>query len=253
MFIFYIDESGTGLNDKDKKGRDDYFILAAVAVNADNCLVMSDKVSELKEQIFPHFEPEDWEIKGRDIRQGNKFFEKKKWEERIGVFEAIAGILSNHEYSLFSILANKKQFSVEFTGSEWNDQNLYRVTFSKLLDELNDFLIENNDQGFLFLDSRSSHHSSIQDRRLIDVYLAWLSKRRTKCRFVELPIFGSSNFYSGLQLADFFAYLVNCISTEKVKNKIDQTIMYPEEARRHDLQKAFERLKARIVKLVEIP
>jgi hypothetical protein len=250
MFIFYIDESGTNLSDKVKK---DYFILASVAVHVNDCSRMFDRVSSLKQQIFPYLKPEDWEIRGRNIRQGTAPFKQKNWEERISIFEAIADVLSSREYNLFSVLSNKKQFSVEFTGADWTDQDLYRITFFKLLDELNNFLVVNDTQGFLFLDSRSSHHSSVQDRRLIDAYLEWLSKRREIGRFVELPMFGASNFYSGLQLADFFGYLVNCISTETVKDKVDKALMRPEDSRRHDLLRSFERLKARIVTFVEIP
>jgi len=43
------------------------------------------------------------------------------------------------------------------------------------------------------------------------------------------------------------------VSNEKVKEKIDKTLMRPDEARKHDLQKAFERLRERIVTFVEIP
>lgn len=247
MLLFYVDESGTGLSDK----KLDYFILASVAVHIDSCPEMYRNVSSLKRNIFPYLKPEDWEIRGRNIRQGDDAFKKKSWTERISIFENIAATLSSPSFHLFAVLANKKQFSSEFIGSEWTDQDLYRVTFSKLLDELNSFLISQDTRAMLFLDSRASQHSSIQDRRLIDAYSEWAS--RSESRFVELPIFGFSSFYPGLQLADFFGYLTNCVSNEKVKEKIDKTLMRPDEARKHDLQKAFERLRERIVTFVEIP
>jgi Protein of unknown function (DUF3800) len=247
MFIFYIDESGTGLSDQ----KFDYFVLASAAVHTDFCPEMYRHVSSLKRNIFPYLKPEDWEIRGRNIRQGDEAFKKKSWTERISIFESIATTLASPEYHLFAVLANKKQFSSESMGSNWKDEDLYRVTFSKLLDELNSFLIAQKTQGMLFLDSRSSHHSSIQDRRLIDVYSEWAS--RSESRFVELPIFGFSSFYPGLQLADVFSYLTSCVSNEKVKEKIDKTLMRPDETRKHDLQKAFDKLRERIVTLIEIP
>jgi hypothetical protein len=246
MLLFYVDESGTGLSDK--KG---YFILASVAVHIDFCPEMYRNVSSLKKDIFPYLKPEDWEIRGRNIRQGDGPFKEKSWVERISIFENIAGTLSSSSYHLFSVLANKEQFSSRFIGSGWTDEDLYRATFSKLLDELNSFLASQNTRGMLFLDSRASHHSSIQDRRLIDAYSEWAN--RSESRFVELPIFGFSSFYPGLQLADFFGYLTNCVSNEKVKEKIDKALMHPDEIRKHGLQEAFEKLRQRIVTIVEIP
>jgi uncharacterized protein YpiB (UPF0302 family) len=43
------------------------------------------------------------------------------------------------------------------------------------------------------------------------------------------------------------------VSNEKVKEKIDKALMRPDEARKHDLQKAFDQLKPRIIRFVEIP
>jgi len=133
-----------------------------------------------------------------------------------------------------------------------DDDSLYRITFDRLLDELNTFLVEKDTQGFLLLDSRSSQSSSVQDRRLIDAYLDWFSKHPTECRFVELPMFGSSNFYPGLQLADFFAYLINSIFDEPIKDKVDKLLLRPDETRQHQLQEAFNVLEKRIVKLLKI-
>jgi len=77
MLLFYVDESGTGLSDK----KLDYFILASVAVHIDSCPEMYRNVSSLKRNIFPYLKPEDWEIRGRNIRQGDDAFKKKSWTE----------------------------------------------------------------------------------------------------------------------------------------------------------------------------
>jgi Protein of unknown function (DUF3800) len=246
MFLFYIDESGSLLGDT----KFDYFILACVAVHIDFCPEMHREVSRLKRSIFPYLKPEDWEIRGRSIRQGDPPFKERAWVERIGIFESIADTLSSPYCHLFTVLANKKLFSSEFIGSGWSDQDLYRVTFSKLLDELNVFLRQQDSRGISFLDSRASQHSSIQDRRLIDAYSEWAN--RTESRFIELPIFGFSSFYSGLQLADCFGYLTNCIANEKKKREKIGTLS-PSPARTHDLQRAFDKFKARIVVFTEIP
>jgi hypothetical protein len=119
-----------------------------------------------------------------------------------------------------------------------------------LLDELNIFLGQQDSRGMLFLDSRASQHSSIQDRRLIDAYSEWAN--RIESRFVELPIFGFSSFYSGLQLADCFGYLTNCIANEEKRREKTGTL-YPSPVRTHDLHRAFDKFRARIVMFTKIP
>nr|VFJ74496.1 MAG: hypothetical protein BECKFW1821C_GA0114237_10636 [Candidatus Kentron sp. FW] len=95
-----------------------------------------------------------------------------------------------------------------------SEEEAYRITFSRLLNMLHEFLLEIGDDGLLLIDSRSDLHSSVQDRRLVDVYRHWAREHDT--RFIELPWFGFSAFYSGLQLADFSGYLLDFEQNEMV-------------------------------------
>ncbi len=63
------------------------------------------------------------------------------------------------------------------------------------------------------MDSRSTQHTSIQDGRLLRVYRDWKSQTKSS-NFVELPLFGFSEFYTGLQLADYVVYLIDRSSKE---------------------------------------
>jgi hypothetical protein len=81
----------------------------------------------------------------------------------------------------------------------------------------------------------------VQDRRLIDAFRDWAGQREQQPRLVELPWFGFSAFYAGLQLADFCAYLVDFVSNENV-----------DFARAAEIHKAFEMIRGKL-KLVEIP
>jgi hypothetical protein len=51
-------------------------------------------------------------------------------------------------------------------------------------------------------------------RRSIDAYRDWASLREGGTRFVDVPWFGFSAFYAGLQLADFSAYLIDFMANE---------------------------------------
>ena len=158
MLLFYIDESGTGLKDQ----RSPYFILCAFSIAASDWAKMDSQVAALKRHLVSWAKPEDFEIKGRDMRRGEKFFRGQDWETRI--------------------------------------------------------------EAFHLVDMRSDMHSSVQDRRLIDAYREWINSRMGCTRLVELPWFGFSAFYAGLQLADFAAYLMDFTSNELERDTRDRPL-----------------------------
>lgn len=122
-----------------------------------------------------------------------------------------------------------------------SDAELYRVAFWRLLEELEIELTDLAESGIVLFDSLSDLHSSVQDRRMVDAFREWASLRSKPTRLVELPWFGFSEFYSGLQLADFCAYLVDFISNE---------VSRP--ARAEELHGAFSAI-AQKLKLVDVP
>ncbi|MFN6003777.1 MAG: DUF3800 domain-containing protein [Dolichospermum sp.] len=98
-----------------------------------------------------------------------------------------------------------------------------------------------NQSGILFLDSRSTHSTGKQDDRLVRAYREWVKSRKHDCNFVEQPWLGASQFYVGLQLADYVAYLIS-LKTQDIQ-KDDRNFGFLE---------AFDILKDKI-HLVEIP
>lgn len=121
------------------------------------------------------------------------------------------------------------------------EQDLYRLAFWRLLEEIEILLTHLDQPGMLLVDARSDLHSSVQDRRLVDAYREWNASRTTKTHIVELPWFGFSEFYAGLQLADFTAYLIDFIANEALCSR-----------RSEELHDAFVRLEGKI-RVVHIP
>jgi hypothetical protein len=68
MLLFYIDESGTGLKDT----RTPFFVLAAVAIHVRDWQEVDSQIAGLKRRLISWAKPEDFEIKGRDMRRGEK-------------------------------------------------------------------------------------------------------------------------------------------------------------------------------------
>ena len=209
MILFYLDESGTGLKDT----RSPYFVLAAIAVADTEWSALEGQVHALKRRLVVWAKPEDWEIKGRELRRGENFFVNQPWEKRAAAFDEIAQMIGDLPCHLFAVQTDKRLLP-EFVLT---DADLYRITFWRLLDELAAHLDRHQQSGMLLVDSRSNIQvrSSVQDRRLLDAYREWVGLRAEGSPFVELPWFGFSAFYAGLQLADFVAYLSDFVYSER--------------------------------------
>jgi hypothetical protein len=217
MMLFYIDESGTGLRDPNSP----YFVLSATAVHATDWKVIDAGVAALKRRLVSWAKPEDFEIKGRDLRRGEKFFKNQSWEWRMNAFLDSAKLLAELPCQVLTVQVDTRDLP-EYVRS---DTDLYRLAFWRLLEEIDSSLDRERQPGMLMVDMRSDMHSSVQDRRLIDAYRDWIGSRMGLTRLVELPWFGFSAFYAGLQLADFTAYLVDFVSTEIKRDERNRPLL----------------------------
>jgi hypothetical protein len=89
MILFYIDESGTGLGDV----RSPYFVLAAIAISAAEWRSFDSQVIALKRRLISWVKPEDWEVKGRDLRRDEKFFRSYNWPARVKAIQDVAQLM----------------------------------------------------------------------------------------------------------------------------------------------------------------
>jgi hypothetical protein len=233
MILFYIDESGTGLRDEQSP----FFVLAAVAIPADEWQRVDSRVASLKRHLVSWAKPEDFEIKGRDIRRGEKFFKNQNWAQRARAIQDVAHLIEELPCRILAVQVDKRDLP-EYVGS---DSDLYRVAFWRLLEEIEGELEQIKQTGMLMVDMRSDMHSSVQDRRLVDAYREWIASREGHTHLVELPWFGFSAFYAGLQLADFVAYSIDFVHNEEMSKK-----------RAEELHEALARFRSKI-SLVYIP
>jgi hypothetical protein len=132
------------------------------------------------------------------------------WPERVKAIQDVADVIAALPCRIFSVQVDKRELP-EYVAS---DDMMYRLSLSRLLDELEGELERLNQPGMLMLDMRSDLHSSVQDRRIVDAYRDWVASRMGQTHLTELPWFGFSAFYAGLQIADFSAYLIDFVSNE---------------------------------------
>jgi len=188
------------------------FFLASFAIHVQHWSQMDREVSALKNELLSRREPEDWELKGRDIWQGQGSFKNFPREFRLRAFKKVSETMSQLPCHIFAVQVNKKRWR-ETREDIKDDTGLYRLAFNQLLEQLDAYLKQSNETGILLMDSRSAHHTSVQDRRSIDIYRDWKSQKKSS-NFVELPFFGVSDGYTGLQLADYVVYLIARYSNE---------------------------------------
>lgn len=212
-------------------------MLASVAIPVDKWSLIDSETNALKRRLVPWAKPEDYEIKGRDMRRGEKFFRGQDWNSRARAINDVAQLIAEIPCQFFAVQVDKRDLP-DYVGS---DTDLYRLAFWRLLEELEQELERLKGPGMLMVDMRSDMHSSVQDRRLVDAYREWIALRMGRTRLVELPWFGFSSFYVGLQLADFVAYLVDFVSNEVETGK-----------RSAELEAAFAKLQSK-VRFVLIP
>jgi hypothetical protein len=166
--LFYVDEGGTGWKDMETN----FCFLASFAIHVQNWSQMDRKFSALKKELLSRKEPEDWELKGRDIWQGQGSFKNFARESRLRAFKEVSETMSQLPCHIFAVQVNKKRLR-ETSADIKDETGLYRLTFNQLLDQLDAYLKQSNETGILLMDSRSTQHTSIQDGRLLRVYRDW--------------------------------------------------------------------------------
>ena len=233
MIIFYVDESGTGLG----KNQTPFFVLSALSFPASEWRTIDQQVVSLKRRLVSWAKPEDFEIKGRVLRRGEMFFKGHDWKARAQAFNDIAQLIADLPCQIFAVQVDKR----DLPSSIGSQEDLYRLAFWRLLEEIELALAQVNQSGMLLMDGRSDLHSSVQDRRLVDAYREWQALRQEPSHLIELPWFGFSEFYVGLQLADFAAYLIDFVAEENLNQR-----------RSEELQNAFAKMEPKI-RLVCIP
>jgi len=233
MRLFYIDESGTGLGDKQSP----YFSLSAFGIPVSEWHLVDEQIALLKRSLVNWAEPEDFEIKGRDLRRGEKFFKGLEWPSRVSAFHQIAQLIADFPCQIFTVQVDKRHLP-EFIAS---DDQMYRLAMVRLLEDIDQELGQLQESGMLMFDMRSDMHSSVQDRRLVDSYRQWVKSRLKPANLIELPWFGFSAFYAGLQLADFTAYLIDFVANDESSDR-----------GKDELKKAFAKFQHH-VRLMRIP
>ena len=204
MYFIYLDESGNPGRDPVQR----FFVLAALATDAQYCLSIQQQLTDLKLKYFPAVQPEEIEIKGRSLIHGKDFFEHVRLETREAILNEIFTMLGRHSLRLFATVVDKTNPAMQ--RLELLPDDVYRYAYKNLMHRVDDYLGSQKSQGLVFIDSMaSSIRSHVKDARLVQIhreYLQGIAKTDRSSHFVEYPVFVQSQFFAAIQLADTCAY-----------------------------------------------
>ena len=236
MYLFYTDESHTDPHER-------FFSLASVGVAEGRWRDLDECVTRLKSKWFPWAKPEDVEFKGHDILEGKEVFRALK-DRRFDLFLELSDIVEDAVATVIAVVVDKDSLPETF---ERRLEPIYRVAYWQLLDVVNELLAKQSQRGWMMMDARSTLHTSVQDRRLVEVYREYL-QRKGESHLVEMPLFGFSHFYSVMQLADFCAY---CVSLSFKREIATPPSLSPQ--RQEAEHVAMGKVRAKLARLVAIP
>ena len=169
MYFVYVDESGTTGPDPVQR----FFVLAALVASMEHCLQVQEQLIGLKLRFFPAIQPEEIEIKGRNLIHGKDFFENVRLETRQAILHEIYTLLREQPLWLLVTVMDKAHPTLQRLGLVPDD--IYRYAYKNLIQRVDAFLESTGELGLIFIDSMaSSIRSHLKDARLVSIHREYL-------------------------------------------------------------------------------
>ncbi|MDI6602589.1 MAG: DUF3800 domain-containing protein [Patescibacteria group bacterium] len=197
MYLMYIDESGRpGLSKKDL--RHHLALISVLIKDSDWNRIIFD-FNKIKLDIFGRI---DIEFKSNLIRRRESPFDILSDEAYQNLMNRLETFFKDASLTLIAAVINIDALISKYT----QPADPYELAYQFILERGNRMMIENNNYGFIILDSKSGQLGidvDTQDHKLI-VLTNILRKKTT--RILGDISFGDSRYITGLQIADLAVY-----------------------------------------------
>lgn len=207
MFFFYIDESGNPepYHSPILSGETPLFCLTAMAVHETKWRLLSRDYHTLKKRFFwkeiGSDIPLSFEVKGSELTRPSNRDNRRNH----AYIKRILELCDHFGFAYFSVIIRKSQLNPADRTS------IYTMSLQYLAERFQAFLEENNDNGFMILDSRKHK----LDLEVANSYLSYIfgNVNGRQCdRMIEAPMFTDSRLTAGLQILDIIGSCMYCDS-----------------------------------------
>ena len=207
MYFLYADSSG---RTEIRQGRHDSpYITVGVIVHEKDWRSVTNKISEMKREMFPELDPREWELHASDIWNSRDFFAGRRQglnqAKKLEIFSRTANLARWSNITIVSVVMFKDKMKERYRSPAVTEYSWLFVT-----ERFEHFLVqkpEGTNNGLLFIDASQKNPES-EIRRAMRKAIKDGGIWRGIDHVIEQPIFVESHMHNLIQLADMIAYVI---------------------------------------------
>ena len=209
MYFLYVDESGqTAI--KSRSSDNGLYILSGVLVHEKDWRSVEKSLVDMKQDLFPEFRSDEWELHASDIWHDREFFAKKDLNlnraKKDEIFSRVVDIACKSEIVLVNVIVFKDMLK------QRRSHAVMKYSWRRLVIRFENFLERNQipiNDGLFFIDS-SHKNPDTEIKNLISSQVQrGKNNRLGDSHVIENPIFVESFRWNMIQLADMIAYVIH--------------------------------------------
>jgi hypothetical protein len=203
MYLCYVDESGeAGTFQVSDTNSNPFFVITGLVIERSHLISLTNDFLRIKRRFFPgHFSATSpfldsilIEIKGNELRKSLREENTRRWQQSIGFIDSCINLLRANNVMLLG------RALIKNPGDKNDDAAVYGRSIMHICQHFNFFLEQHQEFGIVIADSRKS----AQNKRTTHTIFTQRQQARGNSypRIVDMPVYGHSNNFAMLQLAD---------------------------------------------------
>jgi hypothetical protein len=203
MYICYVDESGdAGTLDLTDVNLNPLFVITGLVIEHTRLIDLTFDFLKIKRRFFPNrlappMFPLDRikeEIKGNDLRKYLRGDNRRNYQLSVGFIDSCVALLRRNNVRLLG------RALIKAPGKKNSDEAFYGRSMMHIYQHFNAFLEDKQELGFVIADGRRP----AQNQKTTHVVFTQIHRAvgSTYPRIAEIPVYGQSNNFAMLQMAD---------------------------------------------------
>ena len=208
--MYYLCVDGSGQTKIKQNTQDNgLYVLSGVLIHEKDWESIEKMIVDVKENLFPGFHPNEWEMHASDIWHCRNFFDKKELAlmptKRYEIFSKIVDIVCKSKITIINVIVFKDLLKQKSYPA------VMKFSWRRLAVRFEDFLAQNNiptNHGLFLVDASQK----APETEIKNVILNEVCRQKSKLgnsHVIEIPIFVDSSRWNMIQLVDVIAYIVH--------------------------------------------